>query len=79
MLEFVKYVLSRDGQTDTVNSGFYPITEAIRAKALNDARHLKRFELKGIGSRSGARTSAVLRRSTFHAKFGRGRTKAYRS
>ena len=34
MLEFIKYVLSRDGQTDTVNSGFYPITEAIRAKAL---------------------------------------------
>jgi phosphate transport system substrate-binding protein len=34
MLEFVKYVLSRDGQTDTVNSGFYPITEAIRSKAL---------------------------------------------
>jgi len=34
MLEFIKYVVSRDGQTDTVNSGFYPITEAIRAKAL---------------------------------------------
>jgi len=33
-LEFIKYVVSRDGQTDTVNSGFYPITEAIRAKAL---------------------------------------------
>jgi phosphate transport system substrate-binding protein len=33
MLEFIKYVLSRDGQTDTVNSGFYPIAEAIRAKA----------------------------------------------
>jgi phosphate transport system substrate-binding protein len=34
ILEFIKYVLSRNGQTDTVNSGFYPITEALRAKAL---------------------------------------------
>jgi phosphate transport system substrate-binding protein len=34
VLEFAKYVLSRDGQTETLKSGFYPITEAVRAKGL---------------------------------------------
>jgi phosphate transport system substrate-binding protein len=34
MLEFVKYILSRDGQTQTVRSGFYPITSATRTTAL---------------------------------------------
>ena len=34
MLEFVKYILSRDGQTETVKSGFYPITSANRTRAL---------------------------------------------
>jgi len=34
MLEFVKYILSRDGQTETVKSGFYPITGANRTRAL---------------------------------------------
>jgi phosphate transport system substrate-binding protein len=34
MLEFVKYILSRDGQTQTVKSGFYPITSATRTTAL---------------------------------------------
>jgi phosphate transport system substrate-binding protein len=33
-LEFVKYVLSKDGQNETINSGFYPITHEIRAKDL---------------------------------------------
>jgi phosphate transport system substrate-binding protein len=34
MLEFVKYILSRDGQTQTVRGGFYPITSATRTTAL---------------------------------------------
>jgi phosphate transport system substrate-binding protein len=34
VLEFAKYVLSRDGQTVTLKSGFYPITSAIRTKVL---------------------------------------------
>ena len=34
VLEFTKYVLSRDGQTETLKSGFYPITSAIRTTAL---------------------------------------------
>ncbi len=34
LLEFVKYILSRDGQMETVKSGFYPITSALRIKAL---------------------------------------------
>ena len=34
ILEFVKFILSRDGQSETIKSGFYPITEAVRAKAL---------------------------------------------
>ena len=34
MLEFVKYILSLDGQTQTVKSGFYPITSATRTTAL---------------------------------------------
>ncbi len=35
ILEFAKYIVSRDGQTETVKSGFYPITEALRATALS--------------------------------------------
>jgi phosphate transport system substrate-binding protein len=34
MLEFVKYILSRDGQIQTVKNGFYPITSATRTTAL---------------------------------------------
>ena len=34
ILEFAKFILSRDGQTETIKSGFYPITEALGAKAL---------------------------------------------
>ena len=34
LLEFAKYVLSRDGQTETIKSGFYPITSENRTKAL---------------------------------------------
>ncbi len=34
ILEFAKYILSRDGQTETVKGGFYPITEAVRRKGL---------------------------------------------
>ena len=34
VLEFAKFILSRDGQSETIKSGFYPITEAVRAKAL---------------------------------------------
>jgi phosphate transport system substrate-binding protein len=34
MLEFVKYVLSKDGQNETIESGFYPITHEIRTKDL---------------------------------------------
>jgi len=33
-LEFVKYILSKDGQTETVTSGFYPITHELRAEGL---------------------------------------------
>jgi phosphate transport system substrate-binding protein len=32
--EFLKYVLSKDGQSGTIKSGFYPITNATRTKAL---------------------------------------------
>jgi phosphate transport system substrate-binding protein len=35
VLEFLKYVLSRDGQKGTVKSGFYPITNAIRMRDLS--------------------------------------------
>jgi phosphate transport system substrate-binding protein len=35
VLEFAKYILSRDGQTETQKSGFYPITEAVRARAVS--------------------------------------------
>ncbi len=35
VLEFAKYILSRDGQMDTIKSGFYPITSATRAKGLS--------------------------------------------
>lgn len=34
LLEFVKYIVSRDGQQETIKSGFYPITNALRIKAL---------------------------------------------
>ncbi len=34
LLEFIKYILSRAGQTETIKSGFYPITSVNRAKAL---------------------------------------------
>jgi phosphate transport system substrate-binding protein len=34
ILEFAKFILSRDGQTETIKSGFYPITEPVRSKAL---------------------------------------------
>jgi phosphate transport system substrate-binding protein len=34
LLEFLKYILSRDGQMETIKSGFYPITSATRANAL---------------------------------------------
>jgi phosphate transport system substrate-binding protein len=34
ILEFVKYVLSKDGQNETIRSGFYPITNETRTKAL---------------------------------------------
>lgn len=33
-LEFVKYVLSKDGQNETIKSGYYPITRELRAKDL---------------------------------------------
>ena len=33
-LEFVKYILSRDGQEETIRSGFYPVTNEIRTKGL---------------------------------------------
>jgi len=33
-LEFLKYILSKDGQTETVKSGFYPITHELRASGL---------------------------------------------
>ena len=32
--EFIKYILSKDGQTQTEKSGFYPITNEIREKEL---------------------------------------------
>lgn len=35
LLEFIKYILSRDGQAETIKSGFYPITSATRASALS--------------------------------------------
>ena len=34
VLEFLKYVVSRDGQNGTAKAGFYPITNAIRLKDL---------------------------------------------
>jgi len=34
LLEFIKYILSRDGQMETIKSGFYPITSATRTTAL---------------------------------------------
>jgi phosphate transport system substrate-binding protein len=34
ILEFAKFILSRNGQTETIRSGFYPITEPLRSKAL---------------------------------------------
>ncbi len=33
-LEFVKYILSSDGQKETIRSGFYPITNETRTRAL---------------------------------------------
>jgi phosphate transport system substrate-binding protein len=33
LLEFVKYIMSRDGQTETIKTGFYPITSVARTKA----------------------------------------------
>lgn len=44
LLEFVKYVLSRDGQNETIRSGFYPITHEARAK-----------DLEAVGISDGAR------------------------
>ena len=44
LLEFVKYVLSRDGQNETIRSGFYPITHETRAK-----------DLEAVGISDGAR------------------------
>jgi len=35
LLEFIKYILSRDGQMETIKTGFYPITAANRTKALS--------------------------------------------
>jgi len=34
ILEFAKFILSRDGQTETLKSGFYPIPSALRTKVL---------------------------------------------
>ena len=34
ILEFAKFILSRDGQTETIKSRFYPITEPVRSQAL---------------------------------------------
>jgi phosphate transport system substrate-binding protein len=34
VLEFAKFILSRDGQSETIKSGFYPITERLRSKVL---------------------------------------------
>jgi len=34
--EFIKYILSKDGQTETENSGYYPITEEIRKAELEN-------------------------------------------
>jgi phosphate transport system substrate-binding protein len=33
--EFIKYILSRDGQAGTIKEGFYPITNTTRMKGLN--------------------------------------------
>jgi phosphate transport system substrate-binding protein len=35
ILEFLKYVVSRDGQIGTIKSGFYPVTNATRLKDLS--------------------------------------------
>jgi phosphate transport system substrate-binding protein len=32
--EFIKYILSKDGQTQTEKGGFYPITNEIREEEL---------------------------------------------
>jgi len=34
LAEFIKYIVSRDGQAETVKAGFYPITNATRTKGL---------------------------------------------
>ena len=33
--EFIKYILSKDGQTETENGGFFPITNEIRESELS--------------------------------------------
>jgi phosphate transport system substrate-binding protein len=33
--EFIKYILSKDGQERTVKAGFYPLTNEIRQAELN--------------------------------------------
>ena len=50
ILEFAKYILSRDGQTETVKSGFYPITEALPSEGSIRARRFKRRELRDGGN-----------------------------
>jgi phosphate transport system substrate-binding protein len=35
VLEFIKYILSRDGQMGTIKGGFYPITNTSRSKGLS--------------------------------------------
>ena len=42
LLEFVKYILSRVGQTETIKSGFYPITRANTEQGPPGARHFGR-------------------------------------
>ena len=45
LLEFIKYILSRDGQMETIKSGFYPITSVNRMKALTTLGISNDFEL----------------------------------
>jgi phosphate transport system substrate-binding protein len=42
--EFVKYILSEDGQTQTEKGGFYPITNPIREE------DLKKLGISGLAN-----------------------------
>ena len=46
--EFIRFVLSKEGQTITIKAGFYPVLNSVREQDLKLLGTLTDFELKGM-------------------------------